>query len=184
MSATLGIAAALVLLTGDGGGAAEVDAARFCLAEPDPPAYYAIELVTTKNLPGTGLAEGTADVTHRPSPFSVTLSHDGSYTYDVHVRLEGLRPPRRGVLTAWVTTTEVDDIRRLGPLDDQFRVQGTVAWNKFLVVVTLEDGDDPDATTWSGPIAFRGMSRSGYMHTMAGHGPFQQENCAAYGYGR
>jgi hypothetical protein len=28
----------------------------------------------------------------------------------------------------------------------------------------------------------RGMSRSGMMHTMAGHGPFQQENCARYGY--
>jgi len=26
------------------------------------------------------------------------------------------------------------------------------------------------------------VSRSGLMHTMAGHGAFQQENCAAYGY--
>lgn len=35
---------------------------------------------------------------------------------------------------------------------------------------------------WSGPVVLRGMSRSGMMHTMAGHGPFEQENCAAYGY--
>ena len=35
---------------------------------------------------------------------------------------------------------------------------------------------------WTGPIVIRGMSRSGMMHTMAGHGPFEEENCAAYGY--
>ncbi|MGD2070011.1 MAG: hypothetical protein PVI57_15165, partial [Gemmatimonadota bacterium] len=60
---------------------------------------------------------------------------------------------------------------------------GRVEWNKFLVVITLETVDDPSADAWSGPIALRGMSRSGKMHTMAGHGPFQQENCAAFGYG-
>ena len=53
---------------------------------------------------------------------------------------------------------------------------------EILVVITLEAGDDPSAQRWSGPIAFRGMSRSGLMHTMAGHGALQQENCAAYGY--
>jgi len=35
---------------------------------------------------------------------------------------------------------------------------------------------------WTGPVVMRGMSRSGLMHTMAGHGAFEQENCAAYGY--
>ena len=44
--------------------------------------------------------------------------------------------------------------------------------------------DDPGAERWSGPIVFRGMSRSGMMHTMVGHGALQKENCAAYGYGR
>jgi hypothetical protein len=70
----------------------------------------------------------------------------------------------------------------LGTLDENFQVAGTASWNKFLVVITLEAVDDPVAKRWSGPIAFRGMSRSGMMHTMAGHGPFEQENCAAYGY--
>ncbi len=50
-------------------------------------------------------------------------------------------------------------------------------------MITLEAVDDPAAETWSGPVALRGMSRSGMMHTMVGHGAFQQENCAAYGYG-
>ena len=79
-------------------------------------------------------------------------------------------------------STEVDRIERLGVVEPGRAFTGRVAWNKFLVVVTLEEEDDPEAATWSGPIVLRGMSRSGMMHTMAGHGPFQQENCAAYGY--
>ena len=84
---------------------------------------------------------------------------------------------------ALVTTTEIDQIARIGTLDDDLRATGTVDWNKFIVVVTLEAEDDPTATMWKGPIVFRGMSRSGMMHTMIGHGALQQENCAAYGYG-
>ena len=153
-----------------------------CTADPDPPVYYAIELVTTKNIPGTGYARGTADVTFRPAPFGISVASDGSYAYDLHVRFERLKAPARGRYVAWATTTEIDEIVRLGALDDTGATSGSVSWNKFLVVVTLEDADEPDATTWSGPVAFRGMSRSGRMHTMIGHGPLQEEKCAAYGY--
>lgn len=153
-----------------------------CFAEPDPPAYYAVELVTTKRIPGTGLASGTGQVTFAASPFGVSLAPDGSYLYDVTVQLERMKAPRSGTLVAWATTTQVDEVRRLGPLDDRLRARGQVSWNKFLLVVTLEEADDPAAEAWSGPIVMRGMSRSGMMHTMAGHGPFQQENCARYGY--
>jgi len=157
--------------------------ALFCSAgDVDPPAYYAVDLVTTRKLPGSGRASGTAHVTFAASPFGVALAPDGSYLYDVDVRLTDMKTPAAGVLVAWVTTTEVDRTRRLGALDDHMSVEGQVSWNKFLVVVTLEPTDDPAAETWSGPIALRGMSRSGMMHTMAGHGPFQQELCAKYGY--
>ncbi len=148
------------------------------------PEYYAIELYTTKNLPGSGYARGTADVfVSGASPFSVAVAPDGSYRYEVDVRLERVRAPSRGHLVAWVTTPEIDRIRRLGTLDGSLRAGGTVDWNQFLVVVTWEPDDDPTAESWSGPVAFRGMSRSGMMHTMVGHGAFQEENCAAYGYG-
>lgn len=153
-----------------------------CVVDPDPPVYYAIELVTTRNIPGTGYVDGTADVTFRPAPFGVSVSPDGSYAYDVRVRFDGLKPPARGTYVAWITDTEVDEIRRLGALGPEMSVSGPVAWNKFLVVITLEPSDDPDAATWSGPVAFRGMSRSGRMHTMIGHGLLQEEKCAAYGY--
>jgi hypothetical protein len=147
-----------------------------------PPEYYAIELVTTRNIPGTGYARGTADVTFQPAPFGVSVAADGSYRYDVRVRFDGLRPPRAGQYVAWLTTTELDDVVALGPLDRQGRATGPVTWNKFIVVVTLEDAWSPEAARWSGPVAFRGMSRSGKMHTMIGHGPLQDEKCAAYGY--
>ena len=180
---SIGLAAALcgvAALTG----AAVTPAVRACRAFVGTgPEYYAIELVGTKNIPGTGLATGRAEVTvSASSPFSVSLSADGNYHYDVHVSLERMRPPRRGVLVAWVTTPDLGDVRRLGPLDQTLQITGTTSWNKFLVVITLEETDDPSAKRWAGPIAFRGMSRSGMMHTMAGHGPFQEENCAAYGY--
>jgi hypothetical protein len=157
-------------------------AGLFCAADPEPPEYYAIPLVTTKNIPGTAFTRGAADITFASSPFAVAVAPDGSYTYDVHVRLDDLPEPRRGGYVAWVTTTQVDEIERLGALENG-QVTGQVRWNKFLVVVTLEDEPEADAERWSGPIAFRGMSRSGKMHTMAGHGPFEEERCATYGYG-
>lgn len=153
-----------------------------CVASEPGAAYYAVDLVTTKNLPGTGRAFGLGHVTFARSPFGVALAEDGSYLYDVRVRLEEMKAPATGVLVAWITTPQVDEIVRLGALDASLSVSGQVSWNKFLAVVTWEADDDPTATTWSGPIALRGMSRSGMMHTMAGHGPFQQELCAKYGY--
>ncbi len=161
----------------------------FGLASPvctpaDGPAYYAFELFTTKNIPGTGLAKGLAEVSvSSGSPFSVSLSADGSYVYDVHVSLDRMKTPNAGKLVAWITTSDLDQIVRMGALDSNLRVDGEAAWNRFLVVVTLEPEDDVAASIWSGPIVFRGMSRSGMMHTMVGHGALQQENCAAFGYG-
>jgi hypothetical protein len=157
------------------------ETASRCVAGPP---YYAFELYTTKNIPGTGLATGTVDVAvSGSSPFAVDLGPDGSYVYDLRVSLDRMKAPQHGRLVAWATTPEIDRIERMGALDENLRASGTVGWNKFIVVITLEPTDDPSAEIWSGPVVFRGMSRSGMMHTMVGHGALQQENCAAYGYG-
>jgi hypothetical protein len=148
----------------------------------DPSAYYAVDLVTTKNLPGTGRARGTGHLAFARSPYGVALAADGSYRYEVNLQLSEIDRPAQGTLVAWITTPQVDRTERLGAFDENLRAHGQVSWNKFLVVVTLEPSDDASARTWSGPIVLRGMSRSGAMHTMAGHGPFQQELCARYGY--
>lgn len=153
-------------------------------ALPAGPEYYAFPLAATGNLPGTGYARGRAEIAVPvTSPFPVALAADGSYVYDVQVAIDNMRPPRSGTLVAWVTTPDLDRVERIGSLGETLRASGPVSWNKFIVVVTLEPADDPEAATWSGPIVFRGMSRSGAMHTMVGHGALQQENCTSYGYG-
>ncbi len=153
-----------------------------CRVDVDPPAYYAIPLVTTKNIPGIGYTSGTGNVTYAASPFGVSVAPDGSYRYDVRMTFQRLPEPRRGTYVGWATTTEVDRIVRLGTPEPDGSIRGQVSWNKFLLVVTLEAENDPEAAAWSGPIVLRGMSRSGKMHTMAGHGPFENEKCATYGY--
>ena len=122
------------------------------------PPYYSIELVTTRNISGTGLADGVAEVSvPASSPFAIEVAEDGSYVYDVAVSIDRMRAPRSGRLVAWVTTPEVDRVERIGVLDERLSAAGRVRWNKFLVVVTLEAEDDPTAERWSGPIVFRGI---------------------------
>jgi hypothetical protein len=152
------------------------------VGDPEPPAYYAIDLVTTKKVPGARMARGVANMTFRSSPFGVAVTPGGSYAYDLHLTVDRLRPATSGHYVVWVTTPNLDRVHRLGVLDESFQLAGTVEFNKFLVVISLEPGTDPDQERWSGPIVLRGMSRSGKMHTMAGHGPFQTEPCAVYGY--
>ena len=146
------------------------------------PDYYQFPMVSTRRVPGTGNTTGVGEVRFAKSPFGIALAGDGSYLYDFTVRFERLGPARGGTYVVWATTPELDEITLAGEMTDPAGFSGKVAWNKFLVVVTLEPAFDPEATMWTGPIVIRGMSRSGMMHTMAGHGPFEQENCAAYGY--
>lgn len=148
----------------------------------EPSDYYAIDLVPTGRVAGTRLAGGTAYQTAAVSPFfGVGIAPTGEYVYDLEIQAAGLRPLERGAWVAWVTDTDVQQIVRLGPLDESLRVRGQVRWNKFLVVITRES-DDAATETWQGPIIMRGMSRSGRMHTLAGHGPFEAEPCAKYGF--
>ena len=168
----------------DGTGPAEARAMPLPVssAPVEAPAYYAFPVVSTRRLPGTGLAAGLGEVTFADSPFGVTLAEDGSYLLDVWLSVERLMAPREGVYVGWLTTPDLDKVERIGSLADGAQLHGRVRWNKFLLVVTLEPADDPGAAMWTGPVVMRGMSRSGQMHTMAGHGAFEQENCAAYGY--
>ena len=148
----------------------------------EPSDYYAIELVPTGRIPGTGLSSGVAYQTAVQSPFfGVALSPSGEYLHDLDLQVAGLKALSNGAYVAWVTDTDVRQIVRLGALDANLRVRGQAAWNKFLVVLTREPGSEP-TDTWQGPVVMRGMSRSGRMHTMAGHGPFQTEPCAKYGF--
>ena len=145
--------------------------------------YYTLDLVTTKNIPGTGQAEGKAIMKFAPNPFGISITKNGSFRHLLDIQVNKANTPKSGVFVVWVTTPTLDKVRLIGPLDNNFKVSGTVDWNKYIVVITLEEKVPAISTdNWSGPIAFRGLSRSGLMHTMAGHGPFDEEPCAKYGY--
>ncbi len=145
------------------------------------PEFYVIELVSTGRIPGSGATTGSVDVTFAPSPFGVSLTENGDYVRNIEINVSDLRPPDQGSFVVWVTTPQLDRIERVGVLGDGV-LRGQVQWNKFLVVVSLEQDDASNAPRWAGPIILRGMSRSGAMHTSAGHGPFETENCASYGF--
>ena len=148
----------------------------------DPPEYYKIDLVATKRVQAARRSSGVGAVTFSASPFGIAVSPRGNYLYDLSISIDNLKPAPEGVYVAWVSSPNLDQITRLGVLDEAMSIQGKVTLNKFLVIITLEPTDDVQSQRWQGPVVLRGMSRSGLMHTMAGHGPFQQEPCATFGY--
>ena len=151
-------------------------------AIPDvPDAYYGVDLVPTRRVPGTGNAVGLGKVSFAPSPYGVSVTGTGEYVHDIELSIDRLKPPANGVLTAWIASSDLTRVERIGVFDESLRASGRVSWNRFLVVVTLEPSSEP-ADGWTGPVVLRGMSRSGMMHTMAGHGPFEKEPCAKYGF--
>lgn len=153
-----------------------------CFVDPEPPPYYKIDLVTTRRVSGAGEAHGVGEMSYKTTPFGIAIGPDGSYVYDLNLKIQRLKPARSGHYVAWVSTPDLSKIKRLGPLDELNRIQGQVDWNKFLVVISLEKELQDEQSKWKGPIVLRGLSRSGLMHTMAGHGPYQNEPCAIYGY--
>ncbi len=147
-----------------------------------PPEYYRIDLIPTRRVPAARSAAGVADVAFASSPFGIAISADGHYVYDLSISIRNLRAPSQGDFVAWIATPSLDRIERVGSLSSELSLSGQVSWNKFLVIISLEPSDTEQAQRWQGPIVMRGLSRSGLMHTSAGHGPFQLEPCATFGY--
>jgi hypothetical protein len=141
---------------------------------PDP---YLVRLVPTAHANGSG---GQVTLRFAMSPFGVSVTPDGNHLYEARLTATGL--PRDGrALVVWAATPELDQVQRLGTIDAQGHLNARIAFNKFLVFVTAEASAEVER--WSGPILLRGISPSGRMHTMAGHGPFQGEPCAKWGFG-
>ncbi len=175
----------LVVLTLSGGSSLETRSASdspTCLIPVSGPEYYEIDLVGTRKVRGARMAKGVGEVTYASSPFGVAISATGTYVVSLNLSMENVTLDDGSSLVAWVTTPQLDQIKPLGRFSEELRVDGQTDWNKFLLVVTLEPASGDLGDIWSGPIVARGMSRSGLMHTMAGHGPFETEPCAVYGY--
>lgn len=136
---------------------------------PDP---FAIPMAPTANANG---AAGSARLTFAMTPFGVSVTEEGHHRYRIHMRTSGLDRAPGTAQVVWAVTPTLDEVRRLGALDAGGELVGEVALNKFLVFVTAEPSAEVER--WSGPILLRGISRSGRMHTMLGHGPFEGEAC-------
>ena len=121
-----------------------------------PPDYYTIDLVSTKRIPGSGQAVGKGEVSYLSSPFGISLSPDGSYRYKLDVSIDKLRPPKKGHYVVWITTPDIDQVKKVGVLPENHKISGVVEWNKFLVVITLEPEKDEQGEIWTGPIVLRG----------------------------
>jgi hypothetical protein len=136
---------------------------------------FTFDLVPTAAANG---ARGTVALRFGMSPFGVTVTGNGSHAYNAVIETSGL--PTGGPLMVWATTPALDEVVRLGPLGEDGSIRAPIALNKFLIFVTAEESATVER--WSGPILLRGMSPSGRMHTMAGHGPFQGEACGNFGF--
>ncbi|MCZ6917284.1 MAG: hypothetical protein O7I93_10945 [Gemmatimonadetes bacterium] len=154
---------------------------RACTAT-DVSEYYQIELVTTRRVPGSARARGVAAVYDLDSPFPVSVAADGRHIRRLDISIDRLAPVRDGVYVAWVTTPNLDRVELLGALDAEHRLIGEASFNKFLVVISLEADAATLGSRWSGPIVLRGLSKSGFLHTVLGHGPFETESCVSLGF--
>lgn len=164
--------ACLITLTAPTPGPADTVPVCRASAGLDP---FTVDLVPTAAANG---ARGTVGLRFADSPFGVTVTGDGHHAYRAQVETSGL--PKGRALVVWAATPALDEVVRLGVLDDDGRLAAQIALNKFLVFVTAEAS--PLIERWSGPILLRGISPSGRMHTMAGHGPFQGEPCGNVGF--
>lgn len=131
-----------------------------------------VSLQPTQSAPG---GRGSMSLLMRSSPYGVSVDADGHFAYEVTVEVTRLRRRGGAVYVVWAATPELDQVAKLGVLGDSARVTGAISWNKFLVFVSEETTRDGD--TWAGPILLTGLSPSGRMHTMAGHGPFEDVDC-------
>jgi hypothetical protein len=142
------------------------------LPSADP---FTFDLVPTAAANG---ARGTVALRFGASPFGVTVTGNGNHSYNAVIETSGL--PTGRPLIVWATTPALDEVVRLGPLGEDGAIRSPIALNKFLVFVTAEESATVER--WAGPILLRGISPSGRMHTMAGHGPFQGEACGNFGF--
>ena len=134
-----------------------------------------VRLSGTQNAPGS---RGSMILTQPGSPFEITVDADGFQTFDIEIQVDQMRRRNGAVYVAWAAKPELDEYVRLGTLPEENRLAGRVAWNQFLVFVSEEA--TADVERWRGPIVLTGLSPSGRLHTMAGHGPFEAMNCQLY----
>lgn len=121
----------------------------------------------------TGRAEGARGavlLSPGRSPFGISVTADGTAVYDLAIAVEGLPDPAAlghyDRYIAWAATPALSPVLRLGEVGRGAALTATVALDKFLIVVTAEDGHaagdtaGENAAAWRGPVLLRGTSPS------------------------
>jgi len=130
------------------------------------PALYSIPLIPDQGMSGSGVAT----LVPAPSPFGVTLTPDGHPVFDITVSVQNL-PPARALggahYAAWATTQDLIDADFIGIIAPDGKATGKVAWNKYIVLVSIEP--DPVPKHWTGAVVLRGFSPSTYLANYASH---------------
>jgi FtsP/CotA-like multicopper oxidase with cupredoxin domain len=120
---------------------------------------YCIELV-----PAVGVRSGAGRVElgRTAGPFTVDVTADGHLRYTPAITLSGLARPsslgRYSVYVAWVASPTMDDIKRLGVVDNGRTVLPPIALDKFVILISAEPS--PASREMTGRIVLRGMSPS------------------------
>ena len=145
---------------------------RLCRLQLSGPEYYRIFLRPTGPGPQSS---GIADLSYSESPFGVAVTGDGRYASDMKLVVKGLPEDPTVTYVVWVAPPNLSAVRKLGAIKNDSEMKARLEWNKFLLFVSAEP--DPKVERWAGKILLTGISRSGLMHTFAGHGPFESALC-------
>lgn len=154
-----------------------IDAPLSVCTGPHADEYYSFPLNPTGKVAAAADADGRVTVGFADSPFALAMTRDGRISRQLEVSLDAPAPANGGVYVAWVADPDLSTVVRLGTLGGDRKATGIASLNKFLIFVTVEPNDDPDATAWQGPVALVGRSRSARIQSMASHGSFETEDC-------
>ena len=162
-SACLAALLAVPLLTSAPRGPAASPAAP-CPTDPEAAEdLHCIELLPAAGVPDV---EGLVELLPAPSPFGIAVSRTGALRRRVVLHAGELPPPSSlgpyRAYVAWATTPRLDPMIRLGEVEEGRNELGTVALNRFLVLVTAEER--PDAERRGGRLVLRGASPSLRLH--------------------
>ncbi len=123
---------------------------------------YCVNLVA---VPALAKASGFVKLIPTYSPFGVSVTRDGHHEYRLTFSIEGLPDPASlgpyETYVAWATTPVLHPMQRLGSVDNGSVTLDSVAFDKFLILITAEASIY--GTEREGMIVMRGASPGNRM---------------------
>ena len=123
---------------------------------------YCVDLFSTA-LGGDAL--GVVEMGRVPTPFGVAVTPEGHHEYALTAWIEGLPDVTSlgpyNAYMAWATTPVFDQLIKLGEVSNGTNTLGTIALNKFLIMISAEASADVSGR--EGRLVLRGRSPSSLM---------------------